>query len=374
MRRATSSMAPINLNAQHAAQIDGLLWDIYGRKLGGTELRQLARLFEGSHFPKALGTILSSALPPAGKYYRVELEVSVAWIDKHPLALLQNRTRRVELGDAALFYFPILKSGSYKHYRKARAVLLQAKVAKAQKQLAAPSVPVNPPAPRKNSSTELELELLSHWAPFDLFKASASAQPLVKQLTLPPAGSPPAYAWFMATPRSSPTPPQSAAWKSPWMCGPAANGAACDTPLGALMARFFDASWPPVTGSVDSGVDFDFNPAHIANPDSSGKGWARLCHELLRLAGTRQLPLHLREDPAARPPAISSTTVRSFPYLGFGDSERHPSDFFGLRSLGDAIWRAGFDIVRWLWPRRFPLVIVTSIELEGESAATGAHS
>jgi hypothetical protein len=369
-------MATLELKVQHIAQIDDALWATYGRKLGGTELKQLARLFSRSGFLERLGIILKSALPPAGKYYRVELEVSIAWIDKHPLARLRHRKRRVELGDAALFHFPILKNGPHTIYRSARAMLLQAKVAKVRNQLFAPCVPVNPPVPRKNSSTELELDLLSRWDTFDLFKAAGSGRPLAENLTLPPAGTPPPYAWFMATPRWTPDPEQSRAWKAPWMCGPAGNGAACNTSFGSLIARFLDPTRQrlPTTGWTDAGVDFEFDPAHITDPGLSGNDWARLCHELLNLAGTRQLPRYLCEDASTRPAAISGTTVRSFPYLGLGDPEHQDNHAPWPHWLAGLFGSAGWNIVRWLWPWRFPIVIVTSIELEGVSATATSPS
>jgi hypothetical protein len=242
----------------------------------------------------------------------------LAWIDKRPLAKLHHRSRRVELGDAAFFHVATLRNGGKTLFNGARAMLLQAKAAKAQGQIAAPTVPINPAHPAPDSSTDLELDLLSTWRPFDLFAASRSKVAVAANIQVGASGHPPPFGWFIATPREAPDRSQRQAWPSPWMCGPAAMHAPCDLTLGCLLARFFDpyGTARPTVEGVDAGAPFNFDPTEIAAP--VGHGWDRLCHELLRLAGMNQLPRALFGAAPLPSGGTSRAVLRSLPYLDNG--------------------------------------------------------
>ncbi len=347
-------MQQLPFDAAHIQAIDDALWEVYGSTLGGSELTQLARLFGRSVFLQRLKQILQSTLPPAGRYYRVELDVSLAWIDKRPLAKLHHRSRRVELGDAALFYIAILHTGGRTIFNGARAMIVQAKAANAQSQIAAPTVPINPPHPTPDSSTDLELDLLSTWKPFDLFAASRSKFAVVADLKIGASGHPPPFGWFIATPREPPRGAQSQAWRSPWMSGPAMVHAPCDLTLGFLLARFFDPYGiaKPSAGGVEAGAPFQFDSAQLMAPN--GDGWDRLCHELLRLTGTHQLPRALFGSAPLPTGGISRAVLRSLPYLDDGGREGRRRNWLSL-------------ISDFVWPRRFPIVIVTTVAIEGDA-------
>src|SRR5574340_1616361 len=97
-------MMSLQLSSQHAKKIDDELWQIYGKRLGGPELRQLAKLFKSKGLTDRLLKIFTPTLPKPRQYYREELEIKLAWIDKRPLAKLATQSKRGELGDAAFFY------------------------------------------------------------------------------------------------------------------------------------------------------------------------------------------------------------------------------------------------------------------------------
>jgi hypothetical protein len=277
---------PLYLQPAIGTAIDSHIWEIYKHRLGGTELRQLAKLFKRA----GLLTCLEEVLSPTLASSRNELEISLAWIDKRPLAKLATDLRRVELGDAAIFFFDMLQYRGSTRYNQSRALILQAKVAKETGQMAQPAVPVNPTRPNAMSSTARELKLLSRWDHFDLYKTSGSRDPIVRGIAVAPPKLPPAHSWYMATPRWRPTRAQSAAWTSPWMCAPAANGARCDITFGSLLLAFLTSS--PVTGVnaalPEVGADFKFEPQSLWVP--SGNDWDRLCIEILRLCPRNNLP------------------------------------------------------------------------------------
>jgi hypothetical protein len=315
--------------------------------LGGGELTQLAKLFKAKGLPKHLADILSPTLAPPLPRYREELEIKLAWIDKRPLAKLKNETSRVELGDAAIFFFDIAKVGQrYLYNREARALLLQAKVAKEKRQIAQPVVPVNPSVPPTSSSTARELALMSSWAQFDLYAASGSTEPVVRNISVAQAKRPPPNGWYMATPKIQPDARDAAAWTSPWMCAPSASGSRCTVTFGSLLWHFLTAS--TFTNRTirlpEAGVNFNFDPQYLANP--SGNGWDRLCIEILRLCRRNNLPRSLFGGPTRT--AVITSVVRSLPYLG-GDN-----------------WLG--DLIRWLRdliaPHGMPILLITVLRIE----------
>jgi hypothetical protein len=117
----------LRVKPEIAAEIDSQIWDIYRNRLGGSELRQLAKLFKRTGLLTRLENILSSTLRTPTPHCREDLEIRLAWIDKRPLAKLETNPRRVELGDAAIFFFDVLQNAKTKWYPQSRAVILQAK-------------------------------------------------------------------------------------------------------------------------------------------------------------------------------------------------------------------------------------------------------
>jgi len=339
---------PLTLTPEHSAAIDAAIWKIYRSKLGGGELAQLAKLFARGELLKQLETILAPTLRH-GRYYREELEIKLAWIDKRPLAKLANHSKRVELGDAAFFFFEQLANHGVSIPQYGRALIMQAKVAKDMNQIASPSVPVNPVRPSPDSSTARELDLLSKWDTFDLYATSGSRDAIVTGISVAPASLPPAHGWYMATPRRHPAGSQASAWKSPWMCAPAEAGVACAFTLGEVLRSFFAFSYAAPMGNlpIEVGANIDPDPSNLQNP--SGQGWERLGVELLRLCPKNQLPRSLFGNVASRS-AMGSSVVRSFPYLGLGGNGT------GLLSR----------IYQRLFGRRMPVLVVVFIKTEGD--------
>jgi hypothetical protein len=337
----------LHLKSEISADIDSAIWEIYGNRLGGGELAQLAKLFKAGGLPQRLTDILSPTLASSLPHYREELEIKLAWIDKRPLAKLKTETSRVELGDAAIFFFDIVKVGKrYLYNREARALVLQAKVAKEKRQIAQPLVPVNPGAPPASSSTARELALLSNWAQFDLYATSGSIEPIVRDISVAQAKRPPPNGWYMATPKIQPDAPDAAAWTSPWMCAPSASGSPCTVTLGSLLWHFLTAS-AFANSKVplpEAGVNFKFDPQYFASP--RGNGWDRLCVEILRLCPKNNLPQSLFGGSTRS--AVVTSVVRSLPYLG-GDN-----------------WLG--DFFRWLReliaPHGMPILLITVLRIE----------
>jgi hypothetical protein len=329
-----------------ASAIDSQIWKIYKNRLGGNELTQLAKLFKRSGLATRLKSVLSPTLPTPRPSYSEDLEISLAWIDKRPLAKLATQPKRVELGDAAILFFDVLRIAGTNRYRESRALILQAKAAQEKRQIAQPSVPVNPTRPSPSSSTARELALLSRWGTFDLYKTSGSSKPIVRAISVAPSKLPPANGWYMATPKRPPGVAQHSAWKSPWMCGPAADGSPCNVTLGSLLLAFLTSS--PINSAGASlpevGVKFSFDPQYLLSPQ--GNDWDRLCIELLRLCPQNKLPKSLFGARAGT--AIKSTILRSLPY---GGSESGRNLLSWLRDL--------------LFPRRMPILLIAIIRNEG---------
>jgi hypothetical protein len=242
---------PLNLKPTSADEIDAEIRDIYKGRLGGGELKQLAKLFRDAALPKRLKAVLTPTLAQTGSGYSERLDIKVAWIDKRPLAALEGRSWKVELGDAAVFFFDVLEYGGGKmNQRQSRALLLQAKAASQSRQMEKPSVPVNPPHPPPDNSTAHELELLSQWGKFDLYATSGNKEPAARGIAVKPKTLPPPYGWYMATPQRRPRRGERAAWASPWMCAPAVSGAPCDLSLGKLLAAFLSSAGTTAGGSA----------------------------------------------------------------------------------------------------------------------------
>lgn len=240
----------------------------------------LAKLFTSP----ALGHALKNAATT--HHLHGKARISLAWIDKRPVAAATG-VRRTEYGDMALFRIHGYSMSNGDTGFNSRCLLLQAKVAKEQNQMASPSVPVNPSKPRPGTSTAREYDLLVNWPTHDMYEYGSSGTPLAKNLNVSNA-----RAWYMATPKSAPT-TQGTAWRSPWMCGPADTAAQCDVTLGEVMMAFIESTRVH-RASVNSnelvGASFTLDVRELhksAAPASSG--WDRVCVEILR--GMREFNL-----------------------------------------------------------------------------------
>lgn len=284
------------LTQSQANQIDSALHSIYPR-LGGGELTQLAKLFGSNGILRTLRTVLNPPPPPqplGGNPPRVSVTVQLAWIDKRPYALMHDEQHKVEIADVAVFYFDTNRwsTGSS---TTARCLLLQAKAVKTAAQLSAPTVCLNPPAPKSNTTTERELRLLSKWPKFDMYLGSNSNIPLATNIQVPFSTSPPPMGWFMGTPMIRPSSSQVSTWVSPWMCAPADQDHACDETLGSLLCRHFSGgqSYNIIKRPVDAGAPFNYNPAFLNRRAPSATNWDLLCIEMIRAVSGQIIPPHL---------------------------------------------------------------------------------
>lgn len=267
-----------------ATAIDHLANRLCTPSATSAELRQLRRLFSPA-FIRGLEHILRSATGAGAPGPRSpHVEVSLGWIDKIPLAesgLLggsAGKLERTELGDAiVLVVDQQLHAGGAPVITDARAVFLQAKIAWSLGQLLSPVVPVGARSP----STRKELALLSSWPTFDLFKASRSRTARLKSVSLP-VGPPERYGWYLAAPKGPLPAGSGAAWRSWWMAGSPAPGAACDVSLGELLVGLLEGS---AAGGRPVGEAFDYGPVSPGRSD-----WSLLCNEVLAILGEDDAP------------------------------------------------------------------------------------
>lgn len=309
----TDKGMPIRLSSAERDAIDLAVWNLYKGRLGGTELAQLAVLFRSAALPRILSNVIRPTLTRNQPFYREEIETKLAWIDKHPVAEFPGIKGRGELGDAAVYYFENLRHRGQTRHQHARAVLLQAKVAKSAAQIRSPNVPIG-----TGISTARELALYSAWGTFDLYAGGGPKLPLIADnITVTAEGPPSPQGWFIATPRSAPGTASLGAWRSPWMCGPARASESCSATLGDLLVSFLAPhSAVASTMRADVGSDFNFDPIQLQTPTCSG--WDRLCIEILRYCRKGSLPKSIFG--ANLPPGSAyGSTIRSFPYVGGGD-------------------------------------------------------
>lgn len=253
------------------------------------ELAQLAVLLQPPYIRD-----LYQALAPRSRSeaMRRSLHIKLGWIDKMPLAAPGGVGPRVELGDLAIFSIDqiVAADGNSIGPLQARAVLAQAKVVRSRKGMLAPVVPVA----REAGTTKRELELLTYWPQFDLYKWSKSRAPIVKGINLrgAAAGILP-YGWYIAAPcdpqKRLGNPPDP--WTSWWMAAPPVRSHPVEITFGRFLTEFLRRK--PITtkvGPLSVGAQFAC-PSYP--PPRVGSGWDRLCAELLALVEANPAPQHI---------------------------------------------------------------------------------
>ncbi|MCJ2105536.1 hypothetical protein MKK70_09110 [Methylobacterium sp. E-041] len=254
------------------------------RALG--ELKQLSKLF-GRGYLRALHKEMTTGLITQGGPARV-LQIKLAWIDKIPLAKPFNRTKKTELGDAVLLAIEEQRiiGQPAPIARKARAVLLQAKVTQRYGQTKQPTVPISP----MTGSTKDEYELLFGWPKFDLYKTSGNKSPLASAIELNATNATPRpFGWYLAAPRSKQVPSNVATtWPSWWMLGPPILGDGCAVSFGVFLRSFLNGlPIPTSSGVLAAGEPFGYPP----NPPSKASltGWDRVCAEIIEIVEDKNM-------------------------------------------------------------------------------------
>ncbi len=263
--------------SQLSESIDKIIIQQYStiKKFG--ELAQLSLLFDSGFLQKLINTIAKKAISQSQRQY----EISLCWIDKSPLADFTRLkihdhnqhliTKKVELGDLALFF---IKENTNGIPSENYAVIMQAKVSKNN---ALPNVPIGTEK-IPNNSTAKELTLLSNWPTFNLFKASRSKTPLLKDISLSSSNKG-QYGWYMVCPNQ---PFSKSNWRSPWMCSPAILGHACKITIGELLEslihRLSSATSTQLVGEAFKNINITYSD------------WDKVCNKILELCRSSKLP------------------------------------------------------------------------------------
>lgn len=278
-------------DAGMARRIDTLTWNHGKRTKREGELKQLSTLF-GDRYLRALHRIITAGLISA-RGPKAVLTIKLAWIDKIPVAASTSLSKRTELGDAVLFAIEETKvrQGVGPGPMRARAVILQAKVTRDERQIRTPTVPIAP----LSGSTARELTLLSRWPRFDLYKTANSGRAVAIGIQLQSSRSPPPFGWFLAAARGARLPASIRhVWQSWWMLGPPDQGHPCDVSFGRFLRAFVSGQQLASTrGIFDAGASFQC-PAYPP-PTFGASDWDRVCAEIIRIV----------EDPGMRaPPSV----------------------------------------------------------------------
>ncbi len=341
----------------------------YGRVHGTLgELEQLAVLLKPDYVRALYRAIAPVTL--AERRRRV-INIKLAWIDKIPLAATDWFDQRVELGDLAIFSIDRFATPDGKAFGpiRARGVLAQAKVVRGLRRLQHPLIP----AARVAGSTKRELCLLSNWPKFDLYKTSASDDPIVENIDLRQGVvGPLPYAWYVAAPcnpRASLGNPPSA-FPSWWMAGPPIRSDRFATTFGRFVCTFLGGGKLPTSvGDLEVGAGFR---CASYPPAPSGGGWPRLCADILKLVEETPFPQYIFGPSKKR-------IVELQPVLSdFLTAARGPVQFVPAWSWPHpyTLQRPVFDLLdgRW-WRRTFmhepepgrgmPVLIVHTTTIEG---------
>lgn len=275
-------------------EIDDLIKSQYTGLKKTTELYQLSRLFSPS-FIEGLISIIQPKLADQ-PHYKQELEISLCWIDKRPLADFAKQkikdhnnnvvTKKVEIADAAFYFFTengLCHKGQEKITNvSSLSLLFQAKRASSKNP---PVVPVGR-SKSKNNSTAKELALLSSWPKFDLYKTSGNKSPIYDDIEITyPHGTTPPFGWFGVCP-----PTKSEVWKSRWMCGPSKLGSKCEHTLGELLSALLQRTTLGAD-KVHSGKEFNFDSEWVSGQKLKGESpWDVLNNEILSQCKSSILP------------------------------------------------------------------------------------
>ncbi|MCJ2130979.1 hypothetical protein [Methylobacterium sp. E-045] len=274
-------------DAAMAQRVDDLTLHHCERTRALGELKQLARLF-GKGYLRALHSEMTAGLITQGGPARV-LQIKLAWIDKIPLAKPFNRTKKTELGDAVLLAIEEQRIAGQPTpvTRRARAVLLQAKVTQRYAQTKRPTVPISPMA----GSTKDEYELLSAWPEFDLYKTSGNTHPLATAINLNAAKTTPQpFGWYVGAPRCNQIPSNvTTTWPSWWMLGPSIQGDGCVVSFGAFLRSFLCNS-TIITSSGPLAAGEPFNYPSNSTSKASLTGWDRVCAEIIDIVEDKNMP------------------------------------------------------------------------------------
>ncbi|MBR9973339.1 hypothetical protein [Magnetospirillum sulfuroxidans] len=335
------------------------------------ELKQLSTLFGKSYLRELQGLLQGSFTQNPGVQF--EVTIRLAWIDKIPLAAIASKlaaiaskTERTELGDAVLFAFDelVLSDGTRADITNARAVLLQAKVAKEKSQIVAPKVPISAMA----GSTKKEFDLLSMWPVFDLFKASKSATPLAQSIDLrgPKLGTLP-YGWYIAAPRieSGAKSPAATHWTSWWMAGPPILNHTCDLTFGAFLQAFFSGAKVPSSGNIEVGASFQCK-GYPPSPTNL-TGWDRICAEIIAIVENSEAPQSIFDSTPTGRMAATGPISRSLPpppnSLGYlVHSKQHPARIPRPKRCIWQLFRGWLD--RVCGRKRIPVLIIHTRTIE----------
>lgn len=162
-----------------------------------------------------------------------DYQVAFGWIDKRPYAELSGQGARVELGDLAIIALSrVTCRGKPPRNFSGRCALMQAKL-----QDLGVSNSLDVLFGKTDASSQNQLQLLSNWGCFDLFRHSVGGQKIGSFSLAPEQES---HGWFMANHRDSTQASQEGA---AWLCGPPNLGASCKSTIGEVIASV--ASFDP---------------------------------------------------------------------------------------------------------------------------------
>ncbi len=270
----------VHLGPTEAARIDRYVNRHCKNPSSYAELSQLHQLFT-LRFRRALELLLNRSLQRAGR--PAVCDVQLGWIDKIPIARSPLLSKGTELGDAILFAFDERRDLTGKLLTKsARAVILQAKVARSTSQLGTPSVPIGTGVSSKN-----ELALLSSWPSFDLYETARNASACLPSVTVAPSSAPPPEAWFIAAPGRALSASTQPSWPCWWMAGKPHPTAGCTTTIGELLVGLLaPSSSTPVVGTLFTRQTAPAPMGTTARPAD----WSGLCNEIRRILDRYHAP------------------------------------------------------------------------------------
>ncbi len=272
----------------HLGSTEGALIDRYINRhcknpSSYAELSQLHQLFT-LRSRRTLELLLNRSLQRAGR--PAVCDVQLGWIDKIPIARSPKLSKGTELGDAILFAYDERRDWNGKLLTgSARAVILQAKVARSTFQLGTPSVPIG-----TGESSRNEFALLSRWPKFDLYETAGNASACLPSVTVQASSVPPSEAWFIAAPGRALSASAQPSWPCWWMAGKPHPTAGCATTIGELLVGFLAPSSSTLMVGTPFTRQMALAPMGTAGPPAD---WSGLCNEVQRILRKYQAPPNL---------------------------------------------------------------------------------